>query len=67
MAKYLFFLSALVAIVSAADFGSDALSNQNAKRTCIKSTADYTSQRCYYTYIPDCAGKNTPLVFDIHG
>ena len=37
-----------------------------AKRTCIESTAN-DGKRCFYTYIPDCAGENTPLVFDIHG
>lgn len=67
MIKFLCLISAYVAISLAADFGPDAMSKFGAKRTCIKSTADYTSQRCFYTYIPDCAGKNVPLVFDIHG
>lgn len=33
-------------------------------RTCIDTE---TGKRCYYTYIPNCAGENSPLVYDIHG
>jgi len=25
------------------------------------------TQRCFYVYVPDCAGVNSPLVFDSHG
>jgi poly(3-hydroxybutyrate) depolymerase len=24
-------------------------------------------KRCYYTYIPECADGETPVVYDIHG
>ena len=68
MAKLSLILSTLAAIASANDFGPDALSSIGAKRTCIQNTSpDYDSERCFYTYIPTCAGANAPLVFDIHG
>lgn len=34
--------------------------------TCIDSTG-YTGKRCFYTYIPECATVDSPLVYDIHG
>ncbi|KAL3938201.1 MAG: hypothetical protein SGBAC_006842 [Bacillariaceae sp.] len=37
-----------------------------AKRTCIEST-EFEGTRCFFTYIPDCAGEDVPLVFDLHG
>lgn len=55
------------------DFGPDALPGFD--QTCIPSTA-YNGQRCFYTYIPECAKESSssttttsvvPLVFDIHG
>ena len=33
------------------------------RRTCIDTTK---GKRCFYTYIPDCAGENSALVYDIH-
>ena len=33
-------------------------------RTCISTNR---GKRCYYTYVPDCAGEKSPLVYDIHG
>ena len=48
-------------------FGPYALSYLGAKQTCIESTGSSLTKRCFYTYIPDCAGPNSPLVFDIHG
>ena len=61
-----------IAAIASADpsddpFGPDAMSGFGAKQTCIESTAPYTDQRCFYTYIPDCAAESAPLVFDIHG
>jgi len=35
-------------------------------KTCIESTA-YDGQRCFYTYTPECAGVDSPLVFNLHG
>lgn len=69
MAKLLLCFSILAAIASANDFGPDALSSIGAKRTCISNPGapDYNAERCFYTYIPTCAGVNAPLVFDIHG
>lgn len=49
------------------NFGPDALSYLGAKQTCIESTGSSPIKRCFYTYIPECAGQNSPLVFDIHG
>lgn len=38
-------------------------------RTCVKSPDDdlFQGERCFDTFIPDCAGSESPLVFDIHG
>jgi poly(3-hydroxybutyrate) depolymerase len=63
-------LSTLVVLVNAADDPDisppDALAWIGAKHTCIESTA-YEGKRCFYTYVPECAGEDAPLVFDIHG
>lgn len=69
MTKLLLILSTLAAIASANDFGPDALATIGAKRTCISNPGapDYNAERCFYTYIPTCAGANAPLVFNIHG
>lgn len=38
------------------------------EHTCIDNTGyRYTDKRCFYTYIPDCATVDSPLVYDIHG
>jgi len=66
MAKLLYPLTILAGIASALDFGPSALAYIGAKQTCIKSTS-YPGERCFYTFIPDCAGEDAPLVFDIHG
>ena len=65
--KSILLLSAFIGIAFAADFSEEALSRIGAKRTCIPSTTEFMTERCYYTYIPECAGENVPLVFDIHG
>lgn len=31
----------------------------------LNQSEDY--DRCFYIYVPDCAGPDSPLVFDIHG
>ena len=49
------------------DFGPNALAYIGAKQTCLESTGSFPAKRCFYTYIPECAGKEAPLVFDIHG
>ena len=63
------------------DFGPDALTNaflavlgrvKSIPRTCINVPVDdgSTTERCYYTYVPDsCAfeEKQVPLVIDNHG
>ena len=41
--------------------------NTEITYTCLESTGGYEGKRCYYTYIPDCATQNSPLVYDIHG
>lgn len=66
--KILFLFHIQIVVGRDADqFDEDALSHIGAKRTCIESTSRYCDQRCFYTYIPECAGENSPLVFDIHG
>ena len=52
--------------ISECDNSANALALYVAKRTCIDST-EFRGTRCFYTYIPDCAGENSPLVFDLHG
>lgn len=37
-----------------------------AERTCI-SSPEFKGERCFFTKIPECAGENAPLVFDMHG
>jgi poly(3-hydroxybutyrate) depolymerase len=39
----------------------------NVPRTCVAATGSQGGERCFFTYVPDCAGVNSPLVFDIHG
>ena len=50
------------------DFGPDALNDVipgvEIPRTCIPTL---TGQRCYYTYVPDCASGQSPIVLDVHG
>eukprot|EP00980_Cylindrotheca_fusiformis_P012268 scaffold2999_cov113-Cylindrotheca_fusiformis.AAC.3 len=36
------------------------------ERTCIESP-DFEGERCFFTFIPDCAGEDSPLVYDLHG
>jgi len=66
MIKQLFLLSILAGVASATIFGPNVLSDFGANQTCIDSTS-YPGKRCFYTFIPDCASKDAPLVFDIHG
>ena len=66
MSKLLYLSSILAGEAAASVFGPDALSYIGAKQTCIDSTS-YPGKRCFYTYIPDCAAQDAPLVFDIHG
>eukprot|EP00980_Cylindrotheca_fusiformis_P024617 scaffold12169_cov132-Cylindrotheca_fusiformis.AAC.5 len=44
----------------------DDLAGIGAEQTCIESP-DFEGERCFYTLIPDCAGEDSPLVYDIHG
>jgi len=39
---------------------------QTVDHTCIESTG-YPGERCFYTYVPECATVDSPLVYDIHG
>jgi len=39
---------------------------QFVDHTCIESTG-YPGERCFYTYVPECATVDSPLVYDIHG
>jgi hypothetical protein len=48
------------------DVSPDALASLGASHTCISENDD-KSPRCFYTFVPECAGENSPLVFDIHG
>eukprot|EP00980_Cylindrotheca_fusiformis_P007881 scaffold1677_cov122-Cylindrotheca_fusiformis.AAC.9 len=48
------------------DNGPDALAPYGAERTCIESP-DFEGERCFFTLIPDCAGEDSPLVYDLHG
>mmetsp|Transcript_37420 Transcript_37420/g.90830 ORF Transcript_37420/g.90830 Transcript_37420/m.90830 type:complete len:401 (+) Transcript_37420:128-1330(+) len=48
------------------DNSESGLAVYGAKRTCIEST-EFEGKRCFFTYIPDCAGEDSPLVFDLHG
>jgi len=49
------------------DMGPDSLAEYGGTRTCIESIGNFRGRRCFYTIIPDCAGPNSPLVFDTHG
>eukprot|EP00980_Cylindrotheca_fusiformis_P005385 scaffold1147_cov126-Cylindrotheca_fusiformis.AAC.3 len=46
--------------------GPDDLVPFGAEQTCIESP-EFEGERCFYTLIPDCAGEDSPLVYDIHG
>jgi len=46
--------------------GPDGLSQYGGTRTCIESLT-FEGRRCFFTIIPDCAGQDSPLVFDSHG
>eukprot|EP00980_Cylindrotheca_fusiformis_P023676 scaffold10755_cov116-Cylindrotheca_fusiformis.AAC.1 len=71
-AASLYFLTTLPYLSSAEDFffscdnGPEALTPYGAERTCIESP-DFEGERCFFTLIPDCAGEDSPLVYDIHG
>jgi len=43
---------------------SSGSSFRKITRTCIDTIR---GRRCFYTYIPECAGKNASLVYDMHG
>eukprot|EP00980_Cylindrotheca_fusiformis_P005393 scaffold1147_cov126-Cylindrotheca_fusiformis.AAC.11 len=47
------------------DNGPDGLAQYGAQQTCIESP-DFRGERCFYTLIPDCAGEDSPLVYDMH-
>lgn len=50
------------------DLGPNSLSEEmgtSIPRTCIYT--DTGIIRCFFTYIPECASGNTPVVYDIHG
>ncbi|CAJ1952254.1 unnamed protein product [Cylindrotheca closterium] len=46
--------------------GENGLALYGSKRTCIESS-EFVGTRCFFTYIPACAGEDSPLVFDLHG
>lgn len=49
------------------DLGPDAVSKETKEsvpQTCIKMNK---RERCFYTYVPECASGSTPVVYDIHG
>lgn len=49
------------------DVGPNALTEQfsvDIPQSCITVAGQ---ERCYYTYIPECASDATPVVYDIHG
>ena len=49
------------------DVSPQALTDQHGVRiphSCIEVGG---KKRCYYTYIPECADGETPVVYDIHG
>lgn len=49
------------------DVGADALTKSlgvDTPQTCFPTD---NGKRCFYTYIPECATKDSPLVYDIHG
>lgn len=49
------------------DLSADSLTNAmgvSIPQTCIDTGC---GKRCYYTYIPECASNDSPLVYDIHG
>ncbi|CAJ1953898.1 unnamed protein product [Cylindrotheca closterium] len=48
------------------DIGADSLAKYGGTRTCIESPT-FEGRRCFFTIIPDCAGPDSPLVFDAHG
>eukprot|EP00980_Cylindrotheca_fusiformis_P020945 scaffold7970_cov118-Cylindrotheca_fusiformis.AAC.1 len=65
---YSFFcvLAALSQLSTADQAPPDRMIEIGAEQTCIKSD-DFEGERCFYTLIPDCAGEDSPLVYDIHG
>lgn len=49
------------------DFGSHALSTHfgvDIPQTCLQTDGH---RRCFYTFVPECADGQVPLVYDIHG
>lgn len=52
--------------IAACDYSENALAGIGATRTCIESP-EFDGKRCFFTYVPDCAGEDSPLVYDLHG
>lgn len=49
------------------DLSPDSLTNAlgvSVPQTCVETDC---GKRCFYTYVPECASENSPLVYDIHG
>jgi polyhydroxybutyrate depolymerase len=46
--------------------GPDGFAIFEGQRTCIESP-EFRGKRCFFTLIPECAGEDSPLVFDLHG
>jgi polyhydroxybutyrate depolymerase len=46
--------------------GPNGLALFGGQRTCIESP-EFRGKRCFFTLIPECAGEDSPLVFDLHG
>jgi len=46
--------------------GPNGLEWVGAQQTCIESR-EFVGERCFFTFVPECAEEDAPLVFDIHG
>jgi len=61
-----FFVAIFAITLAVGAKAEDCPAIEGVEYTCIEST-EFTGKRCFYTYIPDCAGQDSPLVFDVHG
>jgi poly(3-hydroxybutyrate) depolymerase len=52
------------------DTGPDSITELGlgeVPQVCVQATGQQGGERCFYIYVPSCAGEDSPLVFDIHG
>mmetsp|Transcript_14810 Transcript_14810/g.22184 ORF Transcript_14810/g.22184 Transcript_14810/m.22184 type:complete len:398 (-) Transcript_14810:171-1364(-) len=53
------------------DTGPDSITQYSSfgevPQVCVQATGQQGGERCFYIYVPECAGEDSPLVFDIHG